>query len=506
MNLKIILLFNLINIVSTYKILIFCPKSSHSHVNFLGSIADILVKGGHDVTYLLAEANPDITTNGSNLAKLHFVPSPPFISEAFLNMSNFKDVWLTSKHPMSHMNLAQKRMNLIKDQCSHLVSNNSLTQYMRSQKFDLGITEYFYSCGIGLFKMYNIPVFMNAAATVLPDSAFDFYGIEFPSSYVPAMMIANSDTMTFFRRTLNLFSFYFSKFFMKFALENYVQSVFDEKFGKGFLNIMDDITYDSYALINTHPLLEFNYPQTNKILQIGGIKDFIGKPLSQRLNNILNIREKNVLISFGSHAQSSKMPQQMKETIVETIRYYSNITFIWKYETNDDKFLGDLKNVYLLKWIPQTSLLNDSRISFFVTHAGLNSVLELTYFGVPSLLVPLFGDQMRNSRMVSRLEIGKAITKEVLYNKEKFIESFDEVLQNKKYIQNAKKLSRMIKTYPVNQTDMIIRHAQQAVRWGRTNILKPSAKKLSYIEYYYLDSITYIIICALFIYFLYIFI
>uniref|UniRef100_A0A0N5BKZ8 glucuronosyltransferase n=1 Tax=Strongyloides papillosus TaxID=174720 RepID=A0A0N5BKZ8_STREA len=499
---KFLIFSALFSLILPYKVLIFCPKSSHSHVNFLGSIGDILVKGGHDVTMLLAEANPYINTNGAKLAKLHIVPGTKDISDTFSNISSISDVWVTSKHPTSHMGIIKKRMQLIKDQCSHLVNNNSLTEYMKNQKFDIGITEYFYTCGIGLFKMYNISIFMNSAATVLPDSAYDFYGIEFPSSYVPAMMIANSDTMTFFRRTLNLFSYMFSKYFMKYALVNYVEDVFNTNIDSNFLNIVEDITHDSFALINTHPLLEFNFPQTNKILQIGGMKEFKINILSKELDKILSVRKKNVLISFGSHAQSCKMPLKMKETIVHTIKEYSNVTFIWKYETDESKFVEGLDNVYLLKWIPQIDLLNDTRISLFITHGGLNSILELTYFGIPSLIIPLFGDQMRNSRMVSRHEIGIAITKDFLYDKNKFKEAFDEVFNNDKYLTKAKKLSEMLKSYPVNQTDTIIRHTEQAIRWGRVNILNLGAKKLSLYQYYYIDIVTYIIILALILHFL----
>uniref|UniRef100_A0A0K0EB17 glucuronosyltransferase n=1 Tax=Strongyloides stercoralis TaxID=6248 RepID=A0A0K0EB17_STRER len=495
------ILFNIFSLSLCYNILVFCPKSSHSHVNFLGSIADILVKGGHNVTYLLAEANPQVTTNGSKLATLHIVPVNKEISETFSNSSNSTDVWLASKHPTSHLKTAQKRMTLIKDQCSHLTSNYSLTKYMKDQKFDIGITEYFYSCGIGLFKMYNIPIFMNAAATVLPDSAYNFYGLEFPSSYVPAMMIANVDTMTFFRRTLNFFSFIFSKFFMKYALVNYVQDVYDTKFGPGFLDIMNDITLDSFALINTHPLLEFNFPQTNKILQIGGMKEVKINKLNEEIDKILNIRKKNVLISFGSHAQSSKMPLKMRETICHVIKKYHNITFIWKYETNETKFLEGLNNVYTFKWIPQIDLLNDSRISLFITHAGLNSVTELTYFGVPSLLIPLFGDQMRNSKMISRHGVGVAITKDLLYDKDKFEEAFKEVLENDSYLKKGKKLSEMLKSYPTNQTDTIIRHTEKAVRWGKIKILELNSKKKFFYQYYYTDILVYLIICVLIIYF-----
>uniref|UniRef100_A0A0N5BDL3 Glucuronosyltransferase n=1 Tax=Strongyloides papillosus TaxID=174720 RepID=A0A0N5BDL3_STREA len=107
---KFLIFSALFSLILPYKVLIFCPKSSHSHVNFLGSIGDILVKGGHDVTMLLAEANPHINTNGAKLAKLHIVPGTKDISDTFSNISSISDVWVTSKHPTSHMGIIKKRM------------------------------------------------------------------------------------------------------------------------------------------------------------------------------------------------------------------------------------------------------------------------------------------------------------------------------------------------------------------------------------------------------------
>lgn len=39
----------LISIAHSYKILVYNIRYSHSHSNFLGNVADILVEAGHDV-------------------------------------------------------------------------------------------------------------------------------------------------------------------------------------------------------------------------------------------------------------------------------------------------------------------------------------------------------------------------------------------------------------------------------------------------------------------------
>jgi hypothetical protein len=35
--------------IQTYKILVYSPQFASSHINFMGTIADVLVQGGHDV-------------------------------------------------------------------------------------------------------------------------------------------------------------------------------------------------------------------------------------------------------------------------------------------------------------------------------------------------------------------------------------------------------------------------------------------------------------------------
>lgn len=45
----IVLLLGYIQRIQTYKILVYSPQFASSHVNFMGTIADVLVQGGHDV-------------------------------------------------------------------------------------------------------------------------------------------------------------------------------------------------------------------------------------------------------------------------------------------------------------------------------------------------------------------------------------------------------------------------------------------------------------------------
>ena len=40
-------------------------------------------------------------------------------------------------------------------------------------------------------------------------------------------------------------------------------------------------------------------------------------------------------------------------------------------------------------WIPQNDLLADRRVKLFVSHGGLNSIVEYVYHAKPLLIIPL---------------------------------------------------------------------------------------------------------------------
>ena len=53
---------------------------------------------------------------------------------------------------------------------------------------------------------------------------------------------------------------------------------------------------------------------------------------SQTWSDLLNLRSKTVLISFGTFAKSYHMPRNYKESIRAVAAAFPDVTFIWKYE------------------------------------------------------------------------------------------------------------------------------------------------------------------------------
>ncbi|VDK67527.1 unnamed protein product [Cylicostephanus goldi] len=165
------------------------------------------------------------------------------------------------------------------------------------------------------------------------------------------------------------------------------------------------------------------------IKYIGGSALAKAKPLTKDLDDLLNKRRTTVLFSMGSLARSVDMPDWLKRDVLETFDLFSEVTFIWKYEGDDIPFESH-PNIFPMKWVPQTDLLADKRLSLFITHGGMNSLIEATYHGKPLIVVPLFGDQQYNSKLVQKRGIATIIEKNQL-NKNTLTEAIQEMLSNK---------------------------------------------------------------------------
>ncbi len=107
------------------------------------------------------------------------------------------------------------------------------------------------------------------------------------------------------------------------------------------------------------------------------------------------------------------------------------------------KALGKIPdNIKIKDHLPQIEVLK--KADLFISHGGMNSVNESMYFGVPMIFYPQIQEQRINSRRIEQLEAG-IYYKEKAVDTKRFVEIVDQVLKNKKYKKNAKKIGESLK-------------------------------------------------------------
>ena len=193
------------------------------------------------------------------------------------------------------------------------------------------------------------------------------------------------------------------------------------------------------------------------------------------------------------------------------MKLMQNVTFIWKYEDEDDIEIRKNipSNVHFMTWLPQPALLGtwtiiyvihchffpaDSRLSLFVTHGGLGSVMEVAHSGIPAIVIPLFFDQPMNGEMLKRHGGAEVYSKFDLKDSQKLSGVVKKML-NSDYSRNAKRLSNLLQKQPIDPTDRLIKHAEFAAEFKSLPELDPYSRQLNFAQYFFLDIIVLVIVC-----------
>ena len=100
-------------------------------------------------------------------------------------------------------------------------------------------------------------------------------------------------------------------------------------------------------------------------------------------------------------------------------------------------------NVKTFPFLPQLEVLENA--SYFITHAGIGSVMEAAYYGVPMLAIPQMDEQAFTAKCMVDAGLGVMIPKEEL-TAERLKEALHELTSNPVYRENVQKMSAELQT------------------------------------------------------------
>ncbi|CEF60004.1 UDP-glucuronosyl/UDP-glucosyltransferase family-containing protein [Strongyloides ratti] len=494
----ILLIFSFVISTFEYKILVFNLLFAKSHVNYMNNLGDLLQEGGHNVTILRVPMNPDVEGSRTKIAnEIESKYRNKEIDEKAKIMKIVeKGSWI-SRNSENPFNFAFELYEVTKwgtKACEFTINNSELMEELINEKFDLGIVEAFFPCGLGVLKHINITKHISVMSGALFDPFYSRFGLSFYTMQIPSIASPFTPQMSYKERFYNFFAY----ITLEITYYNHISAgnnMFSKYTKTSNIDLDKELISSAFFVSNDDPIVSYSTPQCPKILRLGGLLIGKPKPLNNEFDKLLNIREKNVIISFGSIAKSCLMTDEMKLGMVKIFKSFPNITFIWKYEEDRPDILNGIENVVTSKWIPQVDLLNDPRVSLFVTHGGMNTLNEVAYFGVPVLTIPLFGDQPRNAKMYEFAQIGKSIDKkDLVENNDLIISLFKELLEDPKYKENAIKISTYIKNRPYDLKEVFLKHIDFAAKFGNVQQLGVYNENMPFWKYLMLDVIAGIIL------------
>jgi MGT family glycosyltransferase len=164
------------------------------------------------------------------------------------------------------------------------------------------------------------------------------------------------------------------------------------------------ITYYSPALLTS----SYNF-DNNKIIYLGNRFDSNYFPSTAKLSS-----ESMIYISLGT-VFNEKIDlfklfiDTFNTTKHQVIISTGNNEAVYQYL----KSINISSNIHIYKFVDQLEVL--SKASFFITHAGFNSIYEGLYFTVPMLMIPHIPEQYFNALKIRELNAGYLLEEEEIY-------------------------------------------------------------------------------------------
>lgn len=212
----------------------------------------------------------------------------------------------------------------------------------------------------------------------------------------------------------------------------------------------------SILIANADFAIDYPRPITPATKVVGPILPKPPKPLPLQLEQFISANSNGtIIVSFGSVVTGLKYVTNVQMMFNTLGRLPYNV--IWKY--SEDYSHPIPTNVLTKNWLPQNDLLGHPNVKAFITHCGMNSILEAAYHGVPMVGIPIFGDQIIHAQKIPYQHLGVVLdinkmTAEDLYN------SIINVTTDTTITGNSSRVSRLIKNRPNGRTP-----AQEAGDW-----------------------------------------
>ncbi|GMT24448.1 hypothetical protein PFISCL1PPCAC_15745, partial [Pristionchus fissidentatus] len=482
---------------SSLKFLSVNPLMGHSHVSYINKIAEILHDDGHEIIMISPPMSGRVkATYPRNWTVISIPMNGEKTKEAAIEGEDASKLYWKYKSVFDFMKIVESVTNAGVNQCEVTINHPGLLDSLRAVKFDAAFAEPVDFCAFGLFHLLNIKSYAMTLTIPSTDNTFQITGLPPLTSFVPGMNRSFSfdcDHPTL--KSISLLS-QMTGLFVATQWRKY-QGIF-EKVDPHFPLMEELINNSSLFVVNSDMITDFPRLTTNKIVEAGGITLVsTDATIDMYWDSILSLRPYSVLLSFGTVAKASLMPQEYKDSIREAFRRFPNVTFIWKYEDKSHEISKGISNIVEAPFVPQKELFKDSRLSAFITHGGAGSMVEFLHAGVPVIVVPLAGEQTRSGPLVERLGSGVKVMRRDLHDPEILSEAIEKVVYDGRYKEAALRVSHRLKDQPFSAKERVLRNMVFMGTHGPLHFLNHHGMTMDLFSFYSLDVYLLLIISPL---------
>ncbi|KAM3962160.1 UDP-glycosyltransferase UGT5-like [Aphomia sociella] len=478
-----------LNICGADRLLAVFPFPSKSHGILAEGVVKHLLNAGHEVTYITPFPKMKPHQN------LHQVDVSANIKLVDFSMLNITKI-LNHEDELGSMTKVFEITNSI---FKFTIENPNVVKLFNdvNKKFDAVISEWMFNdIYSGIATIFDCPFIWFS--TIEPHSMIlSLIDESTNPAYVPDSMSSITPPFSFLERVNGLVVQLLGTAFKQFYWNSYNFQVFEKyigpyltKRGKAIPSFYDVNNNVSLILGNSHVSLGQATRLPQNYIPIAGFHiDPDVKPLPEDLKKLLdNAKDGLIYFSMGSNLKSKDLPEELKRGFLKLFSELKQ-TVLWKFE----EVLPDLpKNVHIVLWAPQHSILAHPNCILFITHGGLLSTTETVHFGKPVIGIPVFGDQFTNiERAVKRGFAQKVAFSYNVVDDLKVV--IREVLGNPKYTNKVKELSKIYHDRPVSPGKELVHWVEHVVRTRGAPHLRSPALHVPFYQKCYLDLLALIV-------------
>uniref|UniRef100_A0A182YPK7 Uncharacterized protein n=1 Tax=Anopheles stephensi TaxID=30069 RepID=A0A182YPK7_ANOST len=469
-------------IVNGANILCLMGVASPSHHIWNRAIMDGLARQGHNLTILSADVERNQPSN------VHYV----HLEEIYPTLySGPESIDLME---MANENLFKSIISFYRDfvvhECAGTLKSKGLRRvmdYPDEFRFDLVLHDF--TCGpclLGLLHKFKYPPLVSVTAFNNPPYSTEVIGGHKFYSYVPFYSLSYGTDMSFFQRIHNTLLSLTDMFYRNCISNPRIDGMMREYFR------YDDLPYapelhkrSKLMLVNAHYSIDFPEASPPNLIPVGGLQIREPAPLPTDLEQFINGSRKGaVLFSLGTNIRSDQLDSGRQRMIIDALRQLPDYHFLWKFET--DLTIPLPKNVIVRPWMPQNDLLAHPKMKAFVTHAGLLSTHEATWYGVPIVGIPFIADQHRNLEHCVRAGVAKRVAFQTMTTEE-LRNAIRDVLEDPKYRTNMAAQSALFRDQPEKPLVRAVWWIEWVLRHPNATQLQSPALKLGFFKTYLLD-------------------
>lgn len=484
-----------------FNILILHPVFAGSHEMTLRSLGEQLVSRGHSVTQVRWLNNKSARNIDSSVHILSRTVNTTAVPSA---RSDYFDEEGVFQIPTDLLWQRSRRLDrvptnvfsLTHGHCHSTLADQTLLEELRKRDFHLALVDVIANeCGLALAEVLKLPV--------VGFWGFSFYGGEsFLTSSVNSPAVTATflsdlpPEMTFSQRLYNTMTTITHKLLMYRQVsiaDHYIQ-----KYHPGLPSA-------SQLVKDINVILVFSNFFVSQPLLLPPNVQMIGCPQCRKARSLKQDQEQ-FMASSGEHGvvlfslgitgyEAHSVPDDYIQLFLAAFSRLQQ-KVIMRFSADRLSNMHVPENVQVVEWFDQIDLLGHPKTKVFISHCGMNGVMESVYHGVPILGVPIFGDQGDNSKFIHYRKLGIGLDKFGL-TEDLVLHSLNQLIYNETYRDNVRRTSDAWRAQSETSMERALYWVDIVARFAPLTHLRMIDDHLSWYQFWMLDVGAFLLISGI---------